>query len=35
MAIAKSKRVRKYIFFYHAPGDGETEYWMNLFDEKN
>lgn len=22
-------------FFYHAPGDGETEYWMNLFDEKN
>lgn len=35
MAIAKSKRVRKYIFFYHASGDGETEYWMNLFDEKN
>lgn len=34
MAIANPKRVRKYIF-YHEPGDGETEYWMNLFDEKN
>lgn len=34
MAIAKSKRARKYIF-YNAPGDRETEYWMNLFDEKN
>lgn len=34
MTIAKSKRVRKYICIMH-PGDGETEYLMGLFDEKN
>lgn len=34
MAIAHPKRVRKYVF-YHALGDGETEYWMNLSDEKS